>query len=86
MGKIEPLTFPLSDDLESKLRETSRELHSGQGFVILRGLDAARFNDEESVIAFAGVASYVCAERATDPYANQTLSNFPQRHVRIGGG
>ena len=41
---------------------------------MVRGLDAARFNDEEAVIAFAGISSYVCPKRATDSYANQTLS------------
>lgn len=51
--------------------------------MVLRGLDAARFNDEEAVIAFAGICSYVCPERATDSYANQTLSKFSPhaRHI-----
>lgn len=61
-------------ELARKLSEVSRELHQGQGVVVLRGLDAAKFNDEEAVVAFAGVCSYVCPERATDSYANQTLS------------
>lgn len=60
-----------------KLCAISRSLHNGQGVAVLRGLQAANFNDEEAVIAFAGVTSYICAQRATDSYANQTLS-----HVR----
>jgi hypothetical protein len=61
-------------DLTCKLASASKALHQGRGVVVLRGLDAAKFNDEEAVVAFAGVCSYVCPERATDSYANQTLS------------
>lgn len=71
-------TFDLGNaQLALRLSSISKELHQGTGVVVLRGLDAANFNDEEAVIAFAGVCSYVCPERATDSYANQTLS-----HVR----
>lgn len=70
-------TFPLPISLTHRLSEISKEIHEGPGVVVLRGLDAARFNDEEAVIAFAGVCSHVAAQRATDGYANQTLS-----HVR----
>ena len=61
-------------ELAHKLSSVSKELHHGRGVVVLRGLDAANFNDEEAVIAFAGICSYTCPERATDSYANQTLS------------
>ncbi|CAI6339519.1 unnamed protein product [Periconia digitata] len=74
---ISKTTFPLDDGLASKLSAISAELHDGRGISVLRGLDDARFNDEEAVIAFAGICSYVAALRATDSYANQTLS-----HVR----
>lgn len=68
-------TFDLGNaQLALRLSSISKELHQGTGVVVLRGLDAANFNDEEAVIAFAGVCSYVCPERATDSYANQTLS------------
>lgn len=71
-------TFDLGNSqLAHKLLSISKELHQGTGIVVLRGLDAANFNDEEAIIAFAGVCSYICPERATDSYANQTLS-----HVR----
>lgn len=69
-------TFPLSEHLCSKLAALSKEIHSGSGVVVLRGLHTARFNDEEAVIAFVGVCAHICAERATDSYANQTLSHI----------
>jgi hypothetical protein len=71
-------TFDLCNpELAKTLSSMSKDIHQGSGVVVLRGLDAANFNDEEAVVAFAGVCSYICSERATDSYANQTLS-----HVR----
>lgn len=71
-------TFDVGNaNLANRLASLSQALHEGRGVAVLRGLDAARFNDEEAVIAFAGVCAYVCPQRATDSYANQTLS-----HVR----
>lgn len=73
---ISQSTFPLAANLAKKLSAISRELHEGPGVVVLRGLEAARLNDEEAVIAFAGISSYVATQRATDSYANQTLSHI----------
>jgi hypothetical protein len=74
--KINQKSFDLGNpELASKLSSISKELHHGKNVVVLRGLDSAYLNDEEAVIAFAGVCSYVCPERATDSYANQTLSH-----------
>ncbi|KAF1977847.1 Clavaminate synthase-like protein [Bimuria novae-zelandiae CBS 107.79] len=69
-------TFPLSEQLSNKLAGFSKELHSGSGVVVIRGLHSARFNDEEAVIAFVGTCAHICPERATDSYANQTLSHI----------
>jgi hypothetical protein len=61
--------------LSGKLAALSKEVHYGQGVVVIRGLAAANFNDEEAVIAFAGVTSHICRLRASDSYANQALSH-----------
>ncbi|KAH9875242.1 hypothetical protein J1614_004733 [Plenodomus biglobosus] len=77
-SEISQETFDLGNaDLTRRLSSISKEIHGGRGLAVLRGLDAARFNDEEAVIAFAGVCAHICPQRATDSYANQTLS-----HVR----
>lgn len=75
-GSIDATTFSLEPTLASKLSAISEKVHNGEGVAVLRGLQAARFNDEEAVIAFAGISSYVCPKRATDGYANQTLSKL----------
>lgn len=76
-GSINKTTFPLPQGLATKLSTISQEVHNGKGVAVLRGLHIANFNDEEAVIVDAGVCSYVARLRATDSYANQTLS-----HVR----
>lgn len=77
--EINTTTFDLPLELAEKLSSVSEQIHNGIGLATIRGLDAARFNDKTSIIAFAGVASYVCPERATDPYANQTLSESKKK-------
>ncbi|KAF2464862.1 Clavaminate synthase-like protein [Lindgomyces ingoldianus] len=72
-SSIDATTFPLSKQLADKLSSVSDEVHKGRGVAVVRGLDTAKLNDEEAVIAFVGVSSYVCPSRATDSYANQTL-------------
>ncbi|KAF2712041.1 Clavaminate synthase-like protein [Pleomassaria siparia CBS 279.74] len=76
-GSINKSTFSLPEELAEKLSSISHEVYHGRGIAVLRGLDVAELNEEDSVIAFAGVSSYVCPDRATDSYAFQTLS-----HVR----
>lgn len=72
-GFVSPKTFPLSPKLAASLANISKELHEGRGFGVLRGLNPSKYTPAENVIVFAGVASYVGEERATDP-AGLTLS------------
>lgn len=79
MRKLDPTqltkhNFPLSHEFSAKLAALSKEVHHGFGVAVVRGLHAARFNDEEAVVAFVGICAHTCVERATDSYANQTLS------------
>ncbi|EOA90590.1 uncharacterized protein SETTUDRAFT_174792 [Exserohilum turcica Et28A] len=75
-SEISAKTFDLGNpELANKLSSLSKDIHLGRGVVVLRGLDTAYLNDEEAVIAFVGVCSHICPERATDSYANQTLSH-----------
>jgi hypothetical protein len=74
-GFVSPKTFPLSPQLAFLLANISKELHEGRGFGVLRGLNPRKYKPAENVIVFAGIASYVGGERATDP-AGLTLSKF----------
>ncbi|KAL3421230.1 hypothetical protein PVAG01_07675 [Phlyctema vagabunda] len=58
LGSINPETFPLPK-LHAVLREQAKELHSGRGFFVLRGLQVDRYSREENLIIYAGVSSHV---------------------------
>lgn len=73
---LSPETFPLPQDLGTLLRGISDQLHNGIGFAVLRGLDPKRYDDEENVIAYCGLASYVGAERITNAFG-MSMSELP---------
>uniref|UniRef100_A0A8H7K6Q5 TauD/TfdA-like domain-containing protein n=1 Tax=Bionectria ochroleuca TaxID=29856 RepID=A0A8H7K6Q5_BIOOC len=50
--------------VSSKLRYLSHDVHSGRGFSVIRGLDPEKYTEEENVIIYGGVASYVGRDRA----------------------
>lgn len=54
-------TFPLPN-LGPRLREISRELHSGKGVAVLRGLELAK-TPEDNMIIYLGISSYVGSQR-----------------------
>lgn len=74
LGKISKRNFRISAKLETKLRDISKEIHQGRGFVTLRGLDKARFADRESTIAFVGLAAHVCPQRAVSQFSGLSLA------------
>ncbi|KAH7008854.1 hypothetical protein EDB80DRAFT_683835 [Ilyonectria destructans] len=63
---IDPVNFPLPLGLANKLRSISSTIHSGRGFAVLRGLKLDDRPDEDRVIAFCGVSSYIGKDRCTN--------------------
>ncbi|KND87487.1 hypothetical protein TOPH_07897 [Tolypocladium ophioglossoides CBS 100239] len=61
-----PENFPLPAELGKKLRDVSTTLHNGRGFVVLRGLSLESHPEEDAVIAFCGISSYIGRERCTN--------------------
>ncbi|KAL4796862.1 hypothetical protein BDV19DRAFT_397977 [Aspergillus venezuelensis] len=55
-------TFPLPT-LISELRRLSKELHSGHGFFVLRGLETDKHTREENIIIYTGIAAHVASQR-----------------------
>lgn len=62
-GFISPQTFPLSSKLAGRLRAISCAVHNGRGFEVLRGLQPSRFSEEDLVIIYVGITSYVADKR-----------------------
>lgn len=58
LGLVSQSTFPLPT-LGNVLSGISREVHSGRGFSVLRGIPVSSYSREENVIIYAGVSSYV---------------------------
>ncbi|KAJ5126733.1 hypothetical protein N7448_007512 [Penicillium atrosanguineum] len=58
LGHINDSTFPLPT-LRPVLRDLSKEIHTGQGFVVLRGLRVDSYSAEDNIIIYAGVSSHI---------------------------
>jgi hypothetical protein len=58
IGHVNQTTFPLPT-LSPLLRQHAKELSSGRGFFVLRGLTPDKYTTEENVIIYTGVSSYI---------------------------
>ncbi|OAA65585.1 TfdA family oxidoreductase [Niveomyces insectorum RCEF 264] len=58
ISRVSQDTFPLPS-VGPLLREQAKELHSGRGFFVLRGLQPDRYSKEENIIVYTGVSSYI---------------------------
>lgn len=58
LGSIDQSTFPLPT-LHSTLRILSKDIHSGRGFFVLRGLRVDIYSREDNIIIYAGVSSHI---------------------------
>ena len=62
--------FPL-ETLGTYLKEISKDLHTGRGLTILRGLTPDKYTPWENVVIFAGLSSYLGEQRGCqDRYGN----------------
>lgn len=75
LGLLSPNTFPLPT-LGKALGELSREVHSGRGFSVLRGIPVAKYSREDNVIIYAGVSSYVGPLRAIQDQNSGVVSHI----------
>ncbi|KXG49015.1 Taurine catabolism dioxygenase TauD/TfdA [Penicillium griseofulvum] len=58
LGDINQSTFPLPT-LHTVLRDISKEIHTGRGFAVLRGLRIDDYSREDNIIIYAGVSSHI---------------------------
>ncbi|KAJ6120974.1 hypothetical protein N7523_005254 [Penicillium sp. IBT 18751x] len=58
LGHISDSTFPLPT-LHPVLRDLSKEIHTGRGFVVLRGLRIDDYSREDNIMIYAGVSSHI---------------------------
>ena len=62
-GLVSRETFPLSEGLATRLECITDSVYNGHGFFLLRGIDSTAYTDEEKVIMYAGITSYVANNR-----------------------
>ncbi|KAK6504434.1 hypothetical protein TWF506_002633 [Arthrobotrys conoides] len=69
-------TFPISDSLKAKMKQTVSNLYDRRGFAVVRGLDSSRYTPMERAIIFMGLSSYVGGKLGM-----QTLSRTGLAHL-----
>jgi hypothetical protein len=72
-------TFPLPK-LRSKLEGIANELHNGIGFVVLRGLDPAKYTALDNVLLYLGVTSYIAEKRGCQDSSGNMISEIAIIH------
>jgi hypothetical protein len=72
---ISPQTFPLTGALEARLRDVTKEIHSGRGFLVLKGL-GGHFESEDGVKIFLALASYIADQRGRQDKHGNVLSHI----------
>ncbi|KAK0654721.1 hypothetical protein QBC41DRAFT_263088 [Cercophora samala] len=78
-------TFPLPT-LGPKLKKAAEDVHSGRGFVVVRGVQPSQFTPEDNVVIFLGISSYIAGTRGRQDengnmlmhIRNAKLSKTPQ--------
>jgi len=76
-GMINPTTFRLSQGLASKLQAITNEVYDGHGFHRLCGINPRLYTEEERLLAFAGITSYIADQRSRsiDHVRDRTFAN-----------
>ncbi|KAK3332621.1 hypothetical protein B0T19DRAFT_448578 [Cercophora scortea] len=62
LGYVNQETFPLPS-LHETLRGISKEIHTGHGFKVIRGVPVTKHTREENIIIYAGIASHIAPIR-----------------------
>ncbi|KAK0615557.1 hypothetical protein B0T17DRAFT_538472 [Bombardia bombarda] len=70
LGDITQETFPLPK-LHDTLREISREIHTGHGFKVVRGVPVTKHTREENVIIYAGISSHIAPIRGRQDHQHE---------------
>lgn len=60
--EVDATTFPLPT-LGPRLKEIAKNLHEGTEFSLLRGFNTDDYSDEDNMIIFLGLGSYIGSER-----------------------
>ena len=84
-GQICRETFPLPS-LGRRLRDLSKEVHCGRGFVVIRNFPVDRLEKEDIITAYAGVSSYLASLRALSDRSGAVIVHVTDlhQHEKVG--
>ncbi|EJT68387.1 hypothetical protein GGTG_14035 [Gaeumannomyces tritici R3-111a-1] len=74
--KVSSDTFRLSQNLQSRLRDASHDVHSKQGHCLLRGLEPNKYSPEDNAMIFLGIASHIGDVRGVQDSDGNMLSHI----------
>ncbi|KAK4152149.1 hypothetical protein C8A00DRAFT_35173 [Chaetomidium leptoderma] len=69
---VGPATFPLPN-LNSRLVQASDIIHDGRGFVVLRGLQPAKYSNFDNILLYLGVTSYIAEKRGMQDFDGRMI-------------
>ncbi|KAF1978799.1 Clavaminate synthase-like protein [Bimuria novae-zelandiae CBS 107.79] len=62
-GDVSRTSFPLPPFLQRRFEVVAKNLHSGYGFSVIRGLDPRQYTALENVLIYLGITSYIAPHR-----------------------
>jgi len=74
-SEISVINFPLPN-LGAKLLQLTQQLHDTIGFFVLRGLNPEEYSQEDNILIFLGISSYVGEKRGRQDEAGSMLMHI----------
>jgi len=79
---VSPSTFPLPT-LGTRLLDLALAVHIGSGFAVVRGLNPDDFSQEDNVVIFLGISSYIGSKRGRQDEEGNMLSELATRLTTV---
>lgn len=76
LSQVKKTTFPLPR-LGKILGDLSLKIHTGRGFLVLKGFDPNAFTREDNVILYLGISSYIAEQRGRQSHDGSLISRSP---------
>ena len=84
LDQVSRKSFPLPI-LATKLKSIARQLHSGPGCILLRGLDPNDYTLTENLLIYLGMTSHIAGHRGRQDSDGNMLSEAPNPQKSVSG-
>ncbi|KAK1836860.1 hypothetical protein QBC39DRAFT_272118 [Podospora conica] len=79
---VDKTTFPLPN-LAPRLHEVAETIHHGRGFVVLRGLQPAKYSNQDNILLYLGVTSYIAETRGMQDFDGRMILHIQATHPEV---